>query len=304
MKARHELKYHCGEKQARGDCLDFTHQNYDAVFKEAMTLFQGKALDFLGLFGIAPITEPLRTESVEIEIKAEFRDLTFGTQDGRGLHLENEADLSRDDLLRFCSYNVGLSRVYKREFLTVVFVKNPTSLEEVVTEHLRFRPFIVQCSQFDADAILERLREDIAAGRAVNELEAIYLPLFRSARLSPTELFVESAALIKAMEADDNRKRKMLALLVVLAGKVADKTHLNALVEEVMVMGNVIIEFFEERGERRGIERTQEEIAVKMLQDNCDLLDIIRYTGIDAEHLNKLRSAMRSESAAVSLQGG
>ena len=69
--------------------------------------YQDKALDFLGLTGIAPIKEPLRTENVEIEIKIEFSDLTFGTQDGLGLHLENEIDLSVDDMLRFCSYNVA-----------------------------------------------------------------------------------------------------------------------------------------------------------------------------------------------------
>ena len=45
------------------------------------------------------------------------------------------------------------------------------------------------------------------------------------------------------MQADDNQKRKMLALLVVLSGKVAGKTQLNALVEEVTKMGNVIIDF-------------------------------------------------------------
>ena len=68
--------------------MEVINRNYDPVFKEAMILFKDKALDFLGLKGIAPITEPLRTESVEIEIKSEFSDLTFATQDGRGLHFE------------------------------------------------------------------------------------------------------------------------------------------------------------------------------------------------------------------------
>ena len=180
--------------------MEIPHQNYDPVFKEAMTLYQDKALDFLGLTGIAPITEPLRTESVEIEIKIEFRDLTFGTQDGRGLHFENEVDLSADDLLRFGSYNIGLSRVYKREFLTVIFVKNPTQLKELRTAQLLFEPIIVQCSNFDADAILDRLEKDIAAGVPVNELELVYLPLFQSTKFSPTEIFKESTRLIGELQ--------------------------------------------------------------------------------------------------------
>ena len=166
-----------------------SYKNYDAVFKDAMVLFQNKALDFLGLTGIAPITEPLRTENAAVEIKSEFMDLTFGTEDGRGLHFEEEVDLSKDDMLRFAAYHVNLSRTYKREFVTVVFVKNPTALTEVRTEQLAFKPIIVQCSKIDADTILGRLKEDIKEGRPVNELEAIYLPLFHSKKLSPTALF-------------------------------------------------------------------------------------------------------------------
>ena len=36
-----------------------------------------------------------------------------------------------------------------------------------------------------------------------------------------------------------------------------------------------------------------------MLTDNCDVLDIIRYTGIDAERLNKLRSIIRNETVTA-----
>ena len=271
--------------------MEIPHQNYDPVFKEAMTLYQDKALDFLGLTSIAPIVEPLRTESVEIEIKIEFRDLTFGTQDGRGLHFENEVDLSADDLLRFGSYNIGLSRVYKREFLTVIFVKNPTKLKEFRAAQLLFEPIIVQCSKFDADAILDRLRHDIAVGKPINELEAIYLPLFHSAKLTPTELFVESAALIKDMNVDDTQKRKMLALLVVLSGKIVDSNQLNALAGEVAKMGNVIIEVFEERG--RNAEK--EETAKKMIAKGYDSIEIIELTGLSLDRVGELRSSTRLE---------
>ena len=70
--------------------MEQVHKNYDPVFKEALVLYKDKALDFLGLTGIDPITESLRTESVEIEIKIAFRDLTFGLGDGRGANFEND----------------------------------------------------------------------------------------------------------------------------------------------------------------------------------------------------------------------
>ena len=277
--------------------MDVPHQNYDPVFKEAMTLYQGKALDFLGLTGIAPITEPLRTESVEIEIKIEFRDLTFGTQDGRGLHFENEVDLSADDLLRFGSYNIGLSRVYKREFLTVIFVKNPTKLKKVRTAQLLFEPIVVQCSGFDADAILNKLERNIAADAVINELELVYLPLFQSTKLSPTEIFKESSRLIRNLKVEDEHKRKIYALSILLAGKVVDESAIEAVLEEVKMTGNIILDVAEKRGEKRGEKRVKEETAIKMISKGYDSLEIIELTGLSIERVSELRSNLRREAA-------
>jgi len=103
---------------------------------------------------------------------------------------------------------------------------------------------------------------------------------------------VESIELIKAMHTDDNHKRKALTLLATLCGKVVDRAQLEAAIEEVLKMGNVVFEYLEERGEKR----KQEEIAKKMLSDGFDVLDIIRYTGIDATRLNQLRESLRNEA--------
>ena len=280
--------------------MNIPHQNYDLVFKEAMVLFKDKALDFLGLTGIAPITEPLRTESVEIEVKIEFRDLTFGTEDGRGVHFEEEVDLSNDDMLRFNGYNSWLSRAYKREFITVVFVKNPTTVTELRTEQVHFKPIIVQCSKVDADAMLDELQKDITDGKSINELKLVYLPLFKSVKFSPTELFKESTKLIKDLQVDDGYKRKMYALSIVLAGKVVDKSALEAAKEEVLKMGNVIIEVFEKHGEERGMiigaVRQQEEIACKMLYKGFKLSEINELTGVDLNRLNEIRKTLRLEA--------
>ena len=177
--------------------------------------------------------------------------------------------------------------------MTVIFVKNPTKLKEVRMEQLLFEPIIVQCSSFDADAILERLQHDIMAGRSINELEAIYLPLFHSTKLNPTELFVESATLIKTMQVDDTQKRKMLALLIVLSGKIVDSNQLSALAEEVAKMGNVIIEVFEERGRKA----EKEETAKKMIAKGYDSIEIIELTGLSLERVGELRSSTRLEAA-------
>jgi len=83
------------------------HMNYDYVFKESLILFKDKTLEFLGLKNIAPIAEPLRTENVEIIIQSELADMTFALKDGRGIHFEEEINLSQDDLKRMLSYSLG-----------------------------------------------------------------------------------------------------------------------------------------------------------------------------------------------------
>ena len=87
--------------------MDIPHTNYDLGFKEAITLFKDKALDFFGIDCLASITEPLATESVQVEVKSLFRDLVFATQERKGLHFEEEVHLSEDDLWRFLDYNVS-----------------------------------------------------------------------------------------------------------------------------------------------------------------------------------------------------
>jgi len=280
--------------------VEIPHRNYDLGFKEAMTVFKDKALDFFGIDNIGIITESLATESVAVEIKAQFRDLVFATSEGMGLHLEEEIVLSEDDLWRFLDYNVSLYRIHKRVFDTVIFVKEPTALTGIDLNRLVFKPIIVQCADIDADAMLDELKRDIENGEPVNELKLVYLPLFRG-KLDSTDLFLESTRLIRNMKVDDQLKQKTLSLAILIAGKVVDPDALNQIYEEVKLMGtgNVILDFAEAYGEKRGIERgiehNMESTARKMLSDNFDTLDIIKYTGIDAERLEELRDTMNGE---------
>ena len=146
--------------------------------------------------------------------------------------------------------------------------------------------------------MLAKLKADINSGQAINELEAIYLPLFSSKTLSPTELFLESAEIVKVMQASEERKHKVLSLLITLSGKIVDHDKILELIEEVRKMGNVIIEVFEEIGRESGRKLEKEAMAKKMLDDNCDILDIIKYTELSPERLREIRDSVKAEAAA------
>ena len=272
--------------------LEDVHMNYDTVFKEALTLFKDKTLDFLGLENLAPIDEPLKTENSEINIVSEFADLTFSLKDGKGAHFEEEVDLSEADMLRIAGYHIWLGREYKRTFVTVIFVKEPVKIKSYSDGQLSFTPIIVDCSNINADAVLEKLKREISENKQINELEIIYLPLFASKRYSPTELFKESSAIISGLPVDGNKKLKLFSLLVTLVGKVVNKKELDRFWEEVKIMGNAILEYAEERGiqlgEERGIERKAEESAVKMVAKGYDIQEILEITGVSPERLQEI----------------
>ena len=44
--------------------MNIPHTNLDLVFKESLSLYKDKTLDFLGLIGIAPIMGPLSVSAV------------------------------------------------------------------------------------------------------------------------------------------------------------------------------------------------------------------------------------------------
>ena len=118
--------------------------------------------------------------------------------------------------------------------------------------------------------------------------------MFRGKTLDSTGLFMESTKLIRIMRVEEHLRQKVFALAFLIAGKVVDSDVLDKIYDEVRVMstGNVILDVAEARGKKY----LQEEIALKMLSDGFDGLDIVRCTGIDADRLLELRESVRSEA--------
>jgi len=89
------------------------------------------------------------------------------------------------------------------------------------------------------------------------------------------------------MNADDSTKQKVSALSILIAGKVVDENILNKVYSEVKLMysDNVILKV----AEKFGAEQEKEEIAIKMLAKNVDLLDVIEFTGLSIDRIRELR---------------
>ena len=247
------------QSDGKSSVIEDVWTNYDVVFKDAVSMFKDKSLAFFGLPQDITIIEPLKTEIKEIIVKSEFADLTFKLSNGKGLHFESEVALSKDDLFRFCHYHIDLIRAYKFDFTTIIFVKDSHKQAALDYEMLKFNPIVVNCAEYDADIILAKLKEQATRGEPLNELELIYLPLFKSEQYNPVELLTESIRLINAAKMEDTQKLKISALAIVVSNKLVDADILDELWKELKIMRLKILEYAVEQGIQEGMEIGREE---------------------------------------------
>ena len=284
--------------------------NYDIVFKEALMLYKNKTLDFLGL-DLATIEEPINTEMTELKVNKSFTDMGFILKDKTGLHLEWEVDISSDDMLRFCSYNLNYLRMYKSKFTTVIFTNKPQIITCFENEMLRFTPIIINLGERDGDALLQKLTTQIENKEQINELELIYLPLYHSKYKNAAEMLgqvVELAPKIPNLMVDNE---KIMILSAAVANKFIDADDFGKIWEEIkMYMDDLlIVKFAKEEGKEEGKKEGKEEgkkegkieglregerkgkieVALSMLKKGLDIETVAECTNLTVDELEKIK---------------
>ena len=194
----------------------------------------------------------LVTEFAEVETRDEFVDLTFRLENGDVLHIEEQATLTEEDLIRFAHYDLRLYSKYHVPVHTVVL--SPFHSKN----HVSF--FNAGCFQYsvihqviqgrNGDEVLERMRDEIATGKPVNELELIFVPLMES-RLPVRDLLLETIRLEKKIK-DENIKNKVIALTMVMANRLVEAELLEKIWEEVKMLK--ILKYAEDKGKEQGFQ--------------------------------------------------
>jgi hypothetical protein len=273
----------------RSNGFESVWKNYDLVFKDALTLFKGKTLEFLGLSDYPAIGDPLQTETVNVAPEVEFSDLTFALSDGRGIHFEEEVDLSGDDLLRFCGYHVELSRRYKKKFVTVIFTLNEPKTTEIADDQLRFSPIVVNGKSKDADEVIQKLRKQVAAKEPINELDLIYLPLFSSKTMDVIKRIEAGAVITNETELSPELKKRILVMMLMVSNKLVEKQTLTNFWKEFSTkMKLVAFEVAEEVGIEKGKIEGKIEYALRGLRDNISEAVIVRITELPSLYIDLL----------------
>ena len=199
--------------------FDIDYQNYDKVFKDSFSIFKKRIDDFLEL-DLPEIKSFLETKFSKIETREERMDLNFRLEDGSILHLEEETDISEDDLVRFLSYDLKLYNRYKSKVRTVVLCVNGfvNNYAEIKAGSFSYNVRVVDMSKRDADLKLKQLKENIKAGEEINELELIFLPLMNS-KQKIVDLVKKTINLEQSLDLSASKISKLAAMTLVTSDK-------------------------------------------------------------------------------------
>lgn len=195
----------------------------DAVLKKAMEFFKDNAVKFFGID--AKITAPAETEIKNIDIKTNYTDYLFYTEDGNYLHFEFQTTDKRDDIKRFLYYDASLFYKEKRKVRTIVVYS--ADIENVETNidagSIKYGIEAFFMKNLDGDAKLKYLAEKINRGEHLTNEDILTLTLvpLMSGKESRSERTIKSIKLAENIS-EDTEKLQCLSLLYALFEKFGD----------------------------------------------------------------------------------
>ncbi len=284
---------------------EIPYHNYDTGFKEVFGVFRHRTLDFLKI-DLPAIQEKTETNLPKIQVRQNTLDLIFRLEDGSLLHLEEEAGVSLEDLLRFAQTDLMLYHEKRQIIHTVILSihEKESCQKRLSMGSLEYHATQVGLKGMDGDSRMARMEEDFREGRQVNEIELVFIPLMHT-KGSRIDLLERVINLVKQLDKTDTEKAHMIACALVLMGKELKKADYDRFKKEVSMV-NILryaeelakeegMELGLEKGMERGLERglekgvvtTLSSTLIKLLTKRFGLLpqelkDLIRKTDVDS----------------------
>ena len=285
------------ESASIGRNVDTLH-NQDKVFKESFTLFKGGSLDFLDKELTGEVTDILSTEITETTTKKSYSDNALKLSTNIGIHNEWESQVSEDDLIRFGSYNLDLSRMHKIPFTTVIITAKKPSVAQYDNPTVSVKPKIICLKDRDADIVLSEIDRKLKTGEqgSINVLEIIYLPLYGSTSGKSTPELLDKAIKLtpQVLRNDKSKRQKLYDLLILLTGSFLSDDELNRIMEENMriLEDSPAVRVLENRGKSQGMNQKAVEIAQNMLRRGRSYHEISEDTGLTVDRVEELEKEL------------
>jgi uncharacterized ferredoxin-like protein len=266
--------------------FDVTAHNYDFVFKDSFNLFKNDIADFLEV-ELPGIASYLETEFAEIETNLELLDLNFMLEDGSILHLEEEAEISVSDLIRFASYDLKLYNRYRDRVRTIILcIKGYTdSTAGFNCGSLGYNSTVVDMSKKDGKKKLKELKAKIENKEKINYLDLIFLPLMNSDQ-KIVDRVKETIELEEKLEIEQNSKNNLVALTVVLSDKFLSDKDMSEIWRDYKMVK--FFKYVEEQGKKEGEKQGEKKLFKKLIKGNFEGCDDKIMELIDQAEISKL----------------
>jgi uncharacterized ferredoxin-like protein len=266
--------------------FDVTAHNYDFVFKDSFNLFKNDIADFLEV-ELPGIASYLETEFAEIETNLELLDLNFMLEDGSILHLEEEAEISVSDLIRFASYDLKLYNRYRDRIRTIILcIKGYTdSTAGFNCGSLGYNSTVVDMSKKDGKKKLKELKAKIENKEKINYLDLIFLPLMNSDQ-KIVDRVKETIELEEKLEIEQNSKNNLVALTVVLSDKFLSDKDMSEIWRDYKMVK--FFKYVEEQGKKEGEKQGEKKLFKKLIKGNFEGCDDKIMELIDQAEISKL----------------
>jgi hypothetical protein len=208
-----------------GNDADEYKQNFDALVKDGFAFLREDVMDFLKLPGTM-IAGATNVEVAKVDIIHFAGDLTFSLVSSRevvsggerrmenlfGLDLEMEADVSSDDLLRFCMYNAAFRFAHKCNFTTYVLTTRRSAHSAYDTPDLKFSPNIIRLYENDCDELYREFAEKLDGDGRINRLSLICYP-FSGGSKTRFKKALEALRILAEIEEDGERLKHLADLI-------------------------------------------------------------------------------------------
>lgn len=257
----------------------------DAVLKKAMEFFKDNAVNFFGIN--TRIIAPAETGIKSIDIKTNYMDYLFYTEDGNYLHFEFQTTDKKEDIRRFLYYDAALVRNENRRVRTMVIysadIENVETYIDAGTIKYEVEAFYMK--NLDGDEKLKYLRHKITNGEHLSEediLSLSFVPLM-SGKDNRSKRTLNSIELADKI-VEGSEKTQCLTLLYALLEKFGDEFAKRKF-KEVFGMteiGKMIREDGIREGKAEGKAEGKSEILIKLL--------IKKFKTVPNEYREKIKS--------------
>jgi len=277
------------------------HQNKDIIFKILSENYKNKSLAVYGL-DLPSIKEALPTNLPAVHLDEKRADNIFMLENDTILILEYESSSEAKNLIKYGHYAFRVAEAYYKEkphkvAIVVIYTGDIKSAEDSLDLGcMQLKIHQVFLSAFNGNTIYAELERKVRAKESLSDedvMRFIILPL--TAKNDKQELIETTVSLVKEVE-DEYKQSFIIAGILSATDKFIDKNYSNKL-KGWLKMTKVARLFEEEKIEAINTKLNERmiEVAKTLLEDNVDILTIMKSTGLSKAAILKLKDNSAEE---------